>query len=194
MAVKFTDNFNRSDSATMGNNWADGEGDGQIKSNQFYASGGVAVVYNSVTIGSANQYVQVKTSGADGSVAINVLARGTYSPSQTFYLVQQGTSTINMYKRVSGSWTQLGSNVSSTFTQNAILKITCNGSSIIGTYNGNDLITQTDTAISAEGKPGLRTSGAGGYADDFECGDLEAAPPDTTIKDIIGMGVIPFPR
>jgi PKD repeat protein len=64
-----------------------------------------------------------------------------------------------MYKRVSGSWTSLGTPQSVTITADVqyTVALTVEGTSISATLNGANEITDTDSAISAKGEAGLCT-------------------------------------
>jgi hypothetical protein len=61
-------------------------------------------------------------------------------------------STIQLFR----SGTQLGSNVNETFANGDVVKLIMTGSTIKANYNGTDVITQTDTNITAVGVSMLR--------------------------------------
>lgn len=80
--------------------------------------------------------------------------------ADTFYWARLQNSTLSLFKRVAGSFTQLGSNVTYHTTTGQDLKLTLDmsGTTIRLLVDDVEQINQTDSAISAVGRAGFRTT------------------------------------
>lgn len=145
----------------------------------YYHSGSPASADYSV---SADVYV-VST---DNTNEANVLARVSTSAA-TWYmarLLNTGSTSANwqVYKRVAGTFTQLGSNVAQTIaaSNSYSLRLECIGTAIklytLG--SGSAAISVTDSAISAAGKAGIRMyRSAGTITDGFHLDNFSGDDP-----------------
>lgn len=176
MAVFASEAFTASDGTnlTAGGNWTRGgwitSGDFLIASNRGYQSGGTQVdMYHSTAPGGADYSVSVDlhyladATNAGGGVLGRV---DTASGTGTYYMarinrVSATSGNWQLYKRVSGTFTQLGSNASQTVAagNSYNLKLAMAGSSISVYDEGGGSPTIgpiTDSSITAAGRPGLR--------------------------------------
>lgn len=194
MAVLFTDNFNRANESPLGGNWATAEGGGlQLISNAVGRP--VASVTNTVSIVTttaatipANQYAQATILGTAGSTFDypGIALRFSSTGGGTGYVVaygnlSSGTQNIfTVWKVVSGTYTQIGSDIAATYIAGGILyaEAVNSGTSVnINVYyNGTLIGTRTDTSsIIASGQPGLfyYFGNTGAYTlDDFSTGNV----------------------
>lgn len=132
--------------------------------------------------GAAFYYHSVTPTNADYSVNLDVYEvsdTGNYAAGAagridtaavTMYLARYGditTDSVQLYKAVAGTFTQLGSNVSDEITTgtSANIKLDMSGSTIAAYSRGggSPTISVTDTSITAKGKAGFRI-GFGGSA------------------------------
>lgn len=120
--------------------------------------------------------------GAAG-IATGVLAR-VDSGANTWYLADlagAGLTTANwrLFKRVAGTFTQLGGNVAQTTADGTAyaLKLECIGSAIKVYTLGSSTaaISQTDTAITAAGFSGIRLDSAAGDASGIHIDNFDAS-------------------
>lgn len=182
MASLATDDFNRANSGTLGANWTGTTGAAarfSIVSNQA-KNNGTTITLDSYTGTSApaNQYskITLKTilgvsdEGPGPAVRVSTAA-------VTAYFAQCNTVEIKLYKVVSGSFTQLGSDAAAA-ANNDVVEIDANGTSITVKKNGSTVIGPiTDSAIST-GNWGLWCAGPAASAvafDDWEGGDFTSA-------------------
>ena len=178
MSILFTDNFNRDDGG-LGGNYSTVSGDGSLTifGNQLgWPGGGINVDYNNTVSWPNNQYAQLvmttpSTTTDEGfGPAIRVNAGGD------MYFAQSNTHEIRLYKRVSGSFTQLGSD-GPAVAANDVIYIQANGTSLLVKQNGTTVIGPvTDSGVSS-GSAGiwLATGDTNSRADDFEGGDISSA-------------------
>lgn len=171
------DNFNRANSTDLGTNWTviNGNYNWRLQTNQadFNVASIGAEYYNTGTFAN-DQYAQAickstETGTARGAGAcVRVTNPGSVT---TFYLVMAGTSTLWLYKIVSGTYTQLGTGTAAAV--NDVVRIEAQGTTIRVKVNGTERISVTDTSITS-GVPGLHSLSdtASEQVDDFEAGDL----------------------
>lgn len=117
-------------------------------------------------------------------------------------VLSSGGSNAQLYKKVSGTWSTLGSAV--TIADGSVVLLSVNGSAIKLYDDGAEVVSVTDSAISAAGKAGLAHGGGTELVtstddtrstetlDNFSVNDLGAGA--TAVKDMIGSGIIPFAR
>lgn len=114
----------------------------------------------------ADVSAEVITSGAADS---GVVVR--YQNQNNFYLVTMSdgsgtnpTQQLRLFKRVSGTFTQLGSSVNMGWTHLAThtVRLTATGNSIVVYFDGVAQISVTDSSISAAGSVGMRSNASSG--------------------------------
>ena len=176
--TNFSDSFNRADSDTIGADWTERTANGdnyQIVSNKLKltsnaGTGTAHVAYTSTGISGADYNVQATinypTTG-DTNNWMGVVGRGAvYGTSDTngyYVLASLSEGNVRLYKRISGSWIQLGSTISETIntgTSNNI-RLSMNGTAIKAYWNDTMIISVTDSTYSAQGYAGV-SYGAGG--------------------------------
>lgn len=180
-----TESFNTADSDTLGPNltWTELVGDIDIVSNQARSTtlGSQVIARADSDLSSVDHYVQASVGAGDETTSSNpgVIGRKDGTATLTFYLANGDfvSNVLRLFKCVAGAFTQLGSNVSLTLTSPTtyLFRLTCNGSSITHTVDSVDQTTQTDTAITAGLRCGLRgQKNTSTYVswDSFEAADL----------------------
>lgn len=176
-----TESFNTSDGDTLGPDlsWTELTGDVDIVSNEGRTTNTTAsIVRADSDLSGADHYVQgvFGLSSAFGSAG--PICRKDSSATQTFYLSIITSVALELYKCLSGSFTQLatGGSAQSTGTDYTI-RITANGSNVADARNGSATNSVTDTSIASGTRGGARLhANASGYAkiDAFEAADLAA--------------------
>lgn len=181
-----TEDFNCTDSDSLNCDltWTELVGDIDLVSNTAQIPGGFAnaLARADSDVSSTNFYVQSEIQAAAEATTSNYIQIGMRKDSSatlTFY--HYGTSfledTLNFYKCVSGSFTQLVTdaaqtlNISTTYT----LKIKADGSTITWDFNGSQVASTTDTAITTGTRGQIRGTPAGGGAaiwDNWSASDL----------------------
>lgn len=169
-----TDNFNRSDSDSLGGSWVEQVGDSDIASNQFIGNSSVSLATNTATLGAD---VSVQASVAlSGSQTAGLVARWAGSGDQNMYVGQlvgnAGSFTAKISKNVSGTWTDLKT-VGLSGTATGTLRFEVQGDQLRLFWNDVLLLSVTDTSITAAGKAGIRTN-AGVSVDNFDAHNLSA--------------------
>lgn len=159
-----------------GTDWA-------IVSNAAKLTGNVGIDMTRADIAMAtdDHYAQatlVTWTYAAGTLAGSVLVRKANDSAQTFYCftpVQAGTADYVVEKWVTGSATTLGT-VTNNPTATDVFRVSANGSQILGTLNGNDVLVATDTAIAGNLYGGIwgTTDNAGNTVvlDDWSIADI----------------------
>src|SRR3990167_4599383 len=187
MATLASDNFDRGDSGNLGANWTDDDAGFAIVSNKAVGATGGDQTYWSGTFNPASaDYDVTVTLHHTGDVS-ELAFFGRRTASNNFYWVAMNTfsQTIKLYKRVTGSDTELGSytggySVNNTYT----FRLNMVGSTI-KVYEGLDQrISITDTDITDIGKPGLLSTSPNGTCDwdDFLVEGTEATTTSTTVS------------
>jgi hypothetical protein len=186
-----TENFNTSNSTTLGPNltWTETTGDMDVSSNQCrQVSGGsaVSIARAEHDASSVDCYAQVTISGGDNTTLTGrscaCLCRMA-SGAETAYLARQfgGASsqgTFRPAKIVAGTITNLGSGT--TQTQQTVKKVSANGTTIKVYSGGSEVESITDSSIDGVTAGGTRggllfSCGRVNFIfDDFEFGDLAA--------------------
>lgn len=107
----------------------------------------------------ADGHVSMVTSQAsDSGLALRLLDKNNYYLA----VIKDGSHTpgnvVIVYKRIGGTFTQLGSSAIS-FPINTAhsLAFSANGSSLVASFDGTPVVTVTDTSIAAAGKCGMRS-------------------------------------
>lgn len=175
MTVLATDNFNRANAANLGANWSIPTADANaipISGNEAANGTFPGVEYYSAVAWPNDQYAQVvhktvsTTTDSGMGPAVRVTAGGN------LYLLQGTTVETRVYKRVSGVYTQLGTDGPAMAT-NDVAYIEVQGTTIIAKKNGTNICGSpiTDSAI-ATGNAGLWTTNIANSVDDWEGGDF----------------------
>lgn len=199
----FTESFDQADSTTLGPTltWTEVAGNLQTVSNQVRCVTANVSSYAraDADVATVDHYVElnVVTLLDDSNASarsIGVCCRCISTAVSTFYHLRTihlsaGTRVLQLYKFVTGSATQLGSNVAITLSLPSRLRVQASGSSIAGSGNGGATTVgpSTDTAITTNTRGGIRVFDAlvvsDCEGDAFEVGDL-AAPASTTLTQV----------
>lgn len=172
------DNFNRANSGTLGANWTklSGFSDLTIVSNQCKASAGTSCVdaYTGSGAVAVDQYAQcIMMPANDGGPTVRS------NTTSTFYLLDYESNAFNVYKCISGSFTELNS-VAVTPNNGDTLYIEVQGTTIITKQNGTTRNNFTDSAINGTSVggpyPGLYAFSDSIILDDFAMGNFITFP------------------
>ncbi len=158
-----TDSFNRADSTTTlgnadtGQAWTNAVGVLGISSNQAYR---VSAVSNEAVAlldtGTAEQIVKGTPISGITNRIVGLIGRAT--DSNNFYIcLTDGSSVGQLYKKVSGSFTQLGSNFA---LITGVMELRCQGSTISVYDDGVLVASETDTSLTTGTQAGFRISGS----------------------------------
>lgn len=166
VAAPVTDDFN-TDTLAQYTQYADVNASWGVVSGQMTATGG-----------GASQAVLTRNgvSFADGSVSCNMNYASDaglvlrLQDNNNYYVatINDGGSmtspqnTVRIYKRVGGAFTQLGTDVTISFSRNTNhdFKFTASGTSLEVHFDGVSILSVTDSSLSAAGKAGMRHNGA----------------------------------
>jgi hypothetical protein len=178
----FEDLFTRGDSSSLGVMWSEQRGDWDLISNQLRFNGTLTNHAVLSLLGSfyqlADARVEVTDPFAGAFDCPGPAARIGSGGDPNLYGVWLNGTTVQLqvWKRVGGVDTQLGSSVGVTRVQGAKIRLDLIGSRLRVYYNGTLTHDLTDTAITAAGAPGVytRSTGANVRTSDFTLsGDLE---------------------
>jgi hypothetical protein len=181
-----SDDFNRANGA-LGSNWTAMADGAMTISSQMVAGGnsGQSGDTRTAETYTSDQYsqIQVTSTQLTGSQWIGAVARSQNSGLSLYlglYYWNGGSPLLMLYKRTSGSFTQLGSSyATSALAAGATLKMTATGSTIAFLLNGSAVITVTDTSLTG-GAPGIMAYGTG-LADNWAGGNIASGGPSYTI-------------
>jgi hypothetical protein len=161
-----SDNFNRAD-GSLGADWSDISDGGLAISGQAAAGTAGAGTTGDVRTESysSNQYSQIEVTSAQltGSQWIGAVVRAGNGGQDAYvglYTWNSGSPELMLFKRNSGTWTQLGSYSSGPLTAGTKLKLIAVGATIVLQENGVQRITAGDASITG-GAPGLMAYGTG---------------------------------
>lgn len=161
-----SDSFNRANSASLGNadsgqTWTQLQGTHEIVSNRARHTSAVDSDAAVIDCGATHVIVTAKVYGTQAGL----IAR--CSDINNFYLVFSNNATTAMFKRVAGTYTQLGANVSAP-ADGDTFGISCILDQIVMLKNGVAAVTVTDSALTAGTKVGIRSGSPTGIEyDDF---------------------------
>jgi hypothetical protein len=188
LALPATDNFNRTDSGTLGANWtvAQGGTSAGVTSNRLAGQESGAtdgLQYWNADSFSANQYAQL----------VNI------SPGATGYLgpavcVASGKGIYayfddsEIYEMTGGVRTDIGNRSSNAMTANDLLYIEVNGTAVDVKENGVSVGTATTSLSCSSTSAGIVHYSTTNQGDDWEGGDLGGATP-SFIKAIINAPI-----
>lgn len=180
-STTITESFNKADSSTLGPDltWTETSGDLLISSNTVIENGqdgyGEARAESDVSGSDHDSQIDVSWTYS-GSNDDNARAMARFSSSaRTHYVSIIGRSTapgIRLGKRLSGTFTELGSPSGSTGTDGDTLHCRCSGSTIEAILNTDSAEhSVTDTSITGNTRGGVACQNAG-VLDDFQLADL----------------------
>ena len=168
MAVIYTDNFDRSDSSSIGSDWTEVLNDTQIHSNKLknvtsglIGSVGAVATASAASPPSADYKVSAKVQCISGTgtnqSAVGVIGR--YASSTQFYYarINFNGDKVQLYKvnpsaSLLGEYTGLTFNLDTEYT----VMLSMQGSAIKAYAEGVERVSVTDTAITATGDAGTR--------------------------------------
>lgn len=194
----YTDNFNRTagnlsgSTASGGGTWAEPVGSSWTTDGTQVVGDVYAKARLDSDTSSSNMYAQaVKVSESTGNTRGGVTVRHNASAdTQYFSYHRWDLNDFGLWKSVSGTETQIGTNQSFTYSLPDTIYLEANGSSISIKVNGGSTYTQTDTSISGNTRGGLyvfRASTGGNTYDDFEVSDLASTYTGTSAVTIKAM-------
>lgn len=171
-----TDDFNRTDSTSIGANWSEVVGNLEIAGNELTPVSGASRCRYDVDLSTVDHYCQFDyrttliTSSIGGAGCRYAAAADTCylglvrAPSSSF-------SKYQLYKIVGGTATSLGTDNSTGFTTGTVY-IAADGSTVTLSRNGAEKISLTDTAITSGLRGGGQANSTTDFLDNFEAGDL----------------------
>jgi hypothetical protein len=168
----FTDDFNRSDSTSLGANWVEVSGDWSIISNQLSSgsAGGTVILRAAGAMATNDNSAQV-TIAATAAVSHGIWARGNSNISQGYLWRNDGTSWV-LFSVVGGSFVSIGSYAAAAVAGD-VAKVQAVGSTIKGYVNGVQRVSVTDTAVTTGTSVGLRAESTSLLRfDDFAAADV----------------------
>lgn len=191
-------NCANSDSLNCDLTWTELEQDIDIVSNQARTTLDVGDGKTSARadsdLSTDDHYAQAQVDTTISSSAeAGVITRKDSSATLTWYMhdVVWGSNVARLFKRVSGTFTSLGNgSVTLSVGTPVVVRGEVDGSTVKVLVDGNEIHSNTDTAITGNLRTGLRgvQQNSGHYTrwDDFEAGDLEAA---AKIRHLAALGV-----
>lgn len=190
-----TDDFTRANAATLGSSsegwsWSEqGSGNWDLDTNAAEPQAPDSVARADSDLSSANHTVQASVTAQVATSNPGVLARFSASASNTYYMWRDSNdgNVLQLFKRVTGTFTQLGANVAETPSPSFTLKLTVSGSSVEGFLDGVSKRTVTDTAITGHVRTGLRDNVLGTKVDDFTAFDLAVASRQASVLALCGV-------
>lgn len=135
-------------------------------------------------LASDDHYCQVDIVQQGGLTADGTIYRKDSTSTATYYharLNRNGTDNVQLYKVITGTFTQLGSNAAVTVSIPDTIKGQADGSTIKAFFNGTEKISQTNSDITGSVRTGFRMRHSSGWTGtktrfaSFEAADLVAA-------------------
>ena len=204
-ATSISENWNCADSASLtcqltwteflGTSW-------QLASNVARLSGNVGenLARADSDLATDDHYVQVTLAAqtyVDSNLEIAPIARKNSTATKTFYMFETrrvdvpATNVHQLYKAVSATYTQLGSDVPDDVVVGEVVRISCDGSSIEGLLDGVSKIIVTDTAITGNLRGGIFGFNNGDTnvidVDNWSAADIGALAA-TPLRTLMGVG------
>lgn len=176
----YTDNFNRSDSTTVGSSsegwsWTETEGtEWAILSNALSLNtASERTIRAEADLSSSDHYAETTWTNVSG-ISYPAICTRFATSALTFYMADfRNTGTLaRIYKRVSGTYTVIASGAF-TSASPSLLKCQSNGSAIKGYSAGVEVVSVTDTAISSGTRCGIDAAGNLKF-DDWTHSDIAA--------------------
>jgi hypothetical protein len=170
----FTDDFNRSDSSSLGANWVEVSGDWSIISSQLSSgSAGGTIILRAAGVMASNDNSAQVTIAATAAVSHGVWCRGNSNISSGYLWRNDGTS-WNLFSVVGGSFTSIGSFAGAAVAGD-VAKVQAVGSTIKGYVNGVQRVSVTDTGVATGTSVGIRADSVSALRfDDFTGADVVA--------------------
>lgn len=181
--ASFTDLFNRADSnTTLGSPWTVPTAGATwgIASNAAYLPSGTSGAI-AIQPGSVDGEATITCKQCDAAVGVVMRC----ADDNNYYLAQMqfGTNNVQLYKRVAGSFTQLGATTSAgTVSETSLLKLKCIGSAIQVYLDGNLVTafgtagTVTDGSLTSATGIGIRMSSSDERIDSISFTAASSAP------------------
>jgi lysophospholipase L1-like esterase len=172
MATLITDNFDRTDSDSLGSDWSEDSGDIDIVSNRAKTTAASRARWvGTFNPASADYEIEAKLEKQGGVGGVGFMFR--YQDANNYYYVAMNTFAQNVYvvKVVAGSGIYdnvIGEYVGG-YTNNEIhtVKVVLSGTSIKVYVNGTLRIDEVDSEFSSAGEVGLWSDAADGFINDF---------------------------
>ena len=192
-AATASDNFNRANGNLTGTWTSISDGGLKITSQTVAGSvsgGSSGATWNAATF-TSDQYSQVEVTSTQlsGGQWIGPSVRTQNGGQNTYlgiYFWNSGSPQLRLYKRISGTWIQLGASYNSgALTAGTQLLLQASGSKITFSQNGVARISVTDTSLTG-GAPGIIAYGTG-RADNWAGGDLSAPATFTVGGSVSGL-------
>ena len=187
-----SDDFNRAN-GPLGSNWTDyGEGGMTIKSQAVAgASSSYSGDIRTAETYSSDQYsaVQITSTQLTGGQWIGPAVRvqnGGQNEYLGLYFWNSGNPELMLFKRTSGTWTQLGSSFySGALPVNTTLELSVTGKTLTFMQDGVPRIIATDSGLTG-GAPGIMAYGTG-QVDSWSGGNMVAGPSHTVGGTVSGL-------
>ena len=156
-----SDNFNRAN-GPLGANWTDISDGGLAISSNAVIGKAAALTGDMWTANTftSDQYsqVQVTSTQLSGGMWVGPAVRAQASGQTAYvgiYYWNSGSPVLELFKRISGGWTQIGSTYSSgALAAGTVLEVAAVGSKVSFLLNGSTVISVTDTSVTG-GAPGI---------------------------------------
>ena len=181
-----SDDFNRAN-GSLGANWsAVSDGALSISSQAVIGTSATAGAIRTAETYTSDQSSQIQTTATQlsGGQWIGPTVRTQNGGQNTYlgiYFWNSGSPQLRLYKRISGTWIQLGSSYNSgALAAGTTLQLAAAGSTISFLQNGVSRISVTDTSISG-GAPGIMTFGQG-KADNWVGGGGGGSTPSYAVS------------
>ncbi len=186
-STTITESFNKADSGTLGPDlsWTEINGAWEVFSNQAASEGinSVELARADTDLSSADHYGQVIVTFLGGGTArLGGAARIQTADGTTitcYYADLRNNDVLELEKVVSGTDTELA-DTAQTVSLPDTVKVQADGSTIKSFFNGSEVDSVTDTAITGNLRAGLMSRNGGNAdgsrGDDFEAADLVAGP------------------
>lgn len=159
-----TDNFNRADNSSSlgtpsdgGSAWVAHSGVWGIVNNKAFLSNGATQAIASLSSGTSDVDIQISLSNLTGGQDIGLVGR--VADDNNYILGAIGASDWKIYKKVSGSYTQVGSTVSGTPVNGDVVVLSLSGTSVALKVNGVTKVSGTVSELSTNTRHGIRSNG-----------------------------------
>lgn len=170
--TSFSDDFNRSDSTSLGAGWVEVSGDWSIVSNQLSpgAAGGTIILRAAGAMASDDNYAQV-TIAATTTASQGVWCRGNSNITSGYLWRNNGTS-WDLFSVIGGSFTSIATYAAAA-APGDVAKVQAVGSLIKAFVNGVQRASVTNTGVTTGTSVGIRADSAGALRfDDFAAADI----------------------
>jgi hypothetical protein len=181
----FTDDFNRANSASLGTNWTELDGNVNISSNRAIAVTNGDTNLAVTAAGASGRpttddhYSQAKWyQSPDTGAGISMWARIADKDNAYIFTSAEGDARWYLTRLVDGNETVIATQITGWVTANGqAARLEVDGSALTGKLDGVSKITATDATITGNVTTGFGAYNDGHTWDDFETADLGGAPP-----------------